>query len=101
MTGRARARPDWNGRKVSLSPKVQPRLIIISAPSGAGKTTLCERLMRDFSRICLSVSTTTRPRRPNEVEGTHYFFVTPEEFEAKRLRGEFAEWAKVHQKLYG
>jgi guanylate kinase len=80
----------------------KPRLIVISAPSGAGKTTLCERLMAEFGdRITLSISTTTRAIRPYEQEGVHYFFVTPEEFRAKIDRGEFAEWAEVHKNLYG
>jgi len=80
----------------------KPRLIVISAPSGAGKTTLCERLMAEFGdKIVLSISTTTRSIRHYEREGVHYFFVTPEEFRAKIQRGEFAEWAEVHKNLYG
>ncbi|NBV51419.1 guanylate kinase [bacterium] len=79
----------------------QPRLIIISAPSGAGKTTLCDLLLKDFSQIQQSVSTTTRPQRPHEINGQHYFFITSEEFEKKKLAGEFAEWAEVHGNFYG
>jgi guanylate kinase len=76
--------------------------VVISAPSGAGKTTLCERLIHEFgTQITLSISTTTRPRRPYETEGVHYFFVSKEVFQAKVARGEFAEWAEVHQNLYG
>lgn len=79
----------------------QPRLVIIAAPSGAGKTTLCERLVRENTKVCLSVSTTTRPRRPYETHGTHYHFVTPEQFQEKIDAGDFAEWAEVHGRRYG
>ncbi len=80
---------------------LQPRLIIVSAPSGAGKTTLCERLIKDFPRIALSISTTTRSIRPYEKPGVHYHFVTPEQFARKIEAGEFAEWAEVHGRRYG
>lgn len=79
----------------------QPRLIIISAPSGAGKTTLCELLLKDFPQITQSISTTTRPQRPHEQNGVHYFFISASEFEAKKQAGDFAEWAEVHGNLYG
>jgi len=78
-----------------------PKLIIISAPSGAGKTTLCELLLRDFPLIRQSISTTTRPRRPHEIHGQHYFFISPSEFELKKNQQEFAEWAEVHGNFYG
>lgn len=81
--------------------KKQPRLIILAAPSAAGKTTLCEKLLRDFSNIQLSISTTTRPIRPMEKDGVHYFFVTPPVFQQKIQSGEFAEYATVHDNLYG
>lgn len=79
----------------------QPRLIIISAPSGAGKTTLCDLLLKDFPQIKQSISTTTRPKRPHEQNGVHYFFISAAEFESKRVQGDFAEWAEVHGNLYG
>jgi len=90
-----------------LSPKRNnqtslPRLIVISAPSGAGKTTLCEMLLKEFSSsITLSISTTTRPRRHYETEGVHYHFVSKDEFCRQADRGDFAEWAEVHGNLYG
>lgn len=84
------------------APKAKkPRLIIVAAPSGAGKTTLCDMLLKDFPGIALSISTTTRPRRPNEQEGVHYFFVSVDEFQKRVGRGEFAEWALVHNNCYG
>ncbi len=76
-------------------------MFILSSPSGAGKTTLADRILRTDGEINLSVSATTRPRRPGEVHGQDYFFVTPEEFERMREAGEFLEWANVFGNLYG
>lgn len=75
--------------------------MIVSAPSGAGKTTLCERVIKENPKVVLSVSTTTRPMRPYETEGVHYHFVERPLFEQKVARGDFAEWAEVHGKFYG
>jgi guanylate kinase len=76
--------------------------VIVSSPSGAGKTTLTRRLLTEFGpQVEFSVSYTTRPQRPGEVEGRDYHFVTPDEFEQMRERGEFAEYAYVHQNRYG
>lgn len=77
------------------------RLIVISAPSGAGKTTLCQRLLRDFPQLRLSVSCTTRAPRGQEKHGVEYFFLTPAQFRTKIDAGEFAEWAQVHGNYYG
>lgn len=94
-----------SGKKGNLPPKQSPpalpRLIILAAPSGGGKTTLCDLLLKEFSSIALSISTTTRPRRPNEVDGVHYHFVSEAEFEAKIEHNDFAEWAFVHHNRYG
>jgi len=76
-------------------------MFILSSPSGAGKTTLADRLLRTDGEINLSVSATTRPRRSGEVHGQDYFFVSPEEFERMREAGEFLEWANVFGNLYG
>jgi len=77
-------------------------LIVLSAPSGAGKTTLCARLLKDLSdRVRLSISTTTRAPRGQEVHGTHYFFVSREEFQEQIEQDAFAEWALVHGSYYG
>ncbi len=75
--------------------------IVLSAPSGAGKTTIYKRLMADRADIGYSVSCTTRPPRPGEVDGVDYHFLSPEAFEQKRAAGEFAESAKVHDRAYG
>ncbi len=73
---------------------------IISAPSGAGKTTLISKLRSEFSPA-FSISCTTRPPRPGEINGREYFFLGKEQFEQMRDRGEFAEWALVHGNYYG
>ncbi|TMQ11874.1 MAG: guanylate kinase [Deltaproteobacteria bacterium] len=77
-------------------------LLIVSSPSGAGKTTLTRRLLAEFSpQLAFSVSYTTRPQRPGEAPGRDYHFVTPEVFEAMVERGEFAEHAFVFGNRYG
>jgi len=73
----------------------------VSSPSGAGKTTLTRRLLNEFPNLEFSVSYTTRPRRPGEVEGRDYHFVTPEQFENMVERNEFAEHAFVFGNRYG
>jgi guanylate kinase len=85
---------------VPLAPGVG-RLIVVSAPSGAGKTTLCQSLLRDFECLTLSISSTTRAPRGDEKDGIAYHFLTQEAFEAKIAQGDFAEWARVHDRLYG
>ena len=76
-------------------------LFVISAPSGAGKTTLCKRLLNQFSDMKLSVSFTTRTPRKGEVNDIHYTFISERRFKNMIDRGEFAEWAMVHNNLYG
>lgn len=87
--------------KTKARTETHPRLIVLSAPSGAGKSTLCERLIKQFPKIALSISTTTRKRREYEKNGVHYHFVSPEDFEKKIQKGDFAEWAEVHGNRYG
>ncbi len=77
-------------------------LLVVSAPSGAGKTTLCDRLSADFhSSMIYSISCTTRQPREGEVDGREYFFITEEQFKKKLDAGEFIEHANVHGHLYG
>jgi len=76
-------------------------VFVVSAPSGAGKTTLCQRLTADLRDIRHSVSYTTRKPRPNEVNDRDYSFVSEEDFRRMAAAGEFAEWAEVHGNLYG
>lgn len=76
-------------------------LFIVSAPSGAGKTTLCHKLSSTLPNLQHSVSYTTRPRRPGEVNNRDYTFVNEKVFRNMVKKGEFVEWAKVHGHLYG
>ncbi len=76
-------------------------MFIISAPSGAGKTTLCYKLVEICSKLCISVSYTTRKPRQGEIDGVHYHFVNDDTFNNMILADEFLEWAKVHDHLYG
>jgi guanylate kinase len=76
-------------------------LIVVSAPSGAGKTTLCHEVRQLVPDLFYSVSYTTRAPRPGEVDGKDFHFVTDVEFLAMRDRDEFAEWAEVHGHRYG
>jgi guanylate kinase len=76
-------------------------LIVLSSPSGAGKSTLSRMLMEADPRITMSVSATTRPRRPGEEEGVHYHFVDDSEFDRMLKAGEFVEWAPVFGYRYG
>ncbi len=73
----------------------------ISAPSGAGKTTLCKRLLQSSPSFIFSVSFTTRHPRKNEIEGVDYYFVSREEFQKMVDARKFVEWAEVHGQLYG
>ena len=76
-------------------------LFVVSAPSGAGKTTLCREIRLRLPDLAYSVSVTTRPPRPGEIDGADFRFVGSPEFRAMLARGEFAEWATVHGNLYG
>lgn len=76
-------------------------MLIVSSPSGAGKTTLCARLRAEFPDLRFSVSHTTRKPRPTEVDGREYHFVSQPVFEEMIRAGAFAEWAKVHDNYYG
>jgi len=76
-------------------------LFILSAPSGAGKTTISTAALQSIQGLEMSISLTTRSPRAGEKDGQHYTFVSREEFERRRDRGELAEWAEVHGSLYG
>ncbi len=75
--------------------------IVVSAPSGTGKSSICQRLLEACPEIKFSVSYTTRSPRPGEVHGKDYFFVSREEFQKRIEQGDFAEWAENYGNLYG
>ncbi len=77
------------------------RLIVVSAPSGSGKTTIAKKILEKFPFIKFSVSATTRPKRNGEVDGKDYFFLTREEFERKIQNGELLEWEEIYGNYYG
>jgi guanylate kinase len=79
----------------------QGTLFVVSAPSGAGKTTLCREVRLRLPDLAYSVSYTTRAPRSAEIAGADFVFVTEAEFRAHQARGDFAEWATVHGNLYG
>ena len=77
-------------------------MLILSSPSGAGKTTLTRMLLQNKALdLTLSISVTTRPRRSSEADGIHYHFISRQKFEEMRERGEMFEWAEVHGNFYG
>ena len=84
-------------------PKIDRRglLLVLSSPSGAGKTTLARRLIETDGEIAMSVSVTTRPPRPGEVDGKDYRFVDEKAFMRMRDAGELLEWARVFDNFYG
>lgn len=86
-----------------VNPEIGRRglMFVLSSPSGAGKTTLTRLLREQEPSLTLSVSVTTRERRPSEVEGVHYYFISPDEFDDMKNRGELLEWAHVHGNFYG
>ncbi|WP_174801207.1 guanylate kinase [Martelella limonii] len=85
---------------VSGSGKRRGVMLVLAAPSGAGKSTIARRLLAEDPMIDLSISATTRQIRASEREGVHYFFMDPEGFLKKRDAGAFLEWAEVHGNYY-
>ena len=77
------------------------RLFVVSAPSGAGKTTLIKKILNRLENLSYSVSHTTRDPRGNEQNGRDYFFISVDEFEKKIAREHWLEWARVHDNFYG
>ncbi|MQW90673.1 guanylate kinase [Sinorhizobium saheli] len=76
-------------------------MLVISSPSGAGKSTIARNLLEADPELSISVSVTTRARRPSEIEGRHYYFKSIREFEALRATDSLLEWAEVHGNFYG
>lgn len=84
-----------------MEPARRGVMLVLSSPSGAGKTTLARRLVESEPGVAMSVSSTTRKQRKGEVEGRDYYFVDRETFAAMRDHGEFLEWAVVFDHYYG
>jgi guanylate kinase len=81
---------------------MKKKILIITAPSGSGKTSITRYLMASFPQLAFSVSATTRKARPNEKDGVDYYFISEAEFREKIQGGEFAEWEMVYEgKYYG
>ena len=76
-------------------------LLVVSGPSGCGKGTICKELLRRNKDLIFSVSATTRKPRIGEVDGKNYFFIDKEKFDSMVARGEFLEYANVHNNSYG
>jgi len=75
--------------------------IVVSAPSGTGKSSICQRLLRNCREIKFSISYTSRPPRPKEVNGRDYYFISREDFQTRIKKGEFVEWVENYGHLYG
>jgi guanylate kinase len=82
--------------------KEYKKMIVITAPSGAGKTSITKHLLKVFPSLTFSVSAATRKPRADEIDGVDYYFITPEEFQQRILEDEFVEWEMVYEgKFYG
>ncbi len=81
--------------------KSKGEIIVVSAPSGASKTSIVKRILSEFPEIVFSVSATTRKKRINETHGVEYFFITEDEFKKKIENNEFAEWERFYAYYYG
>jgi guanylate kinase len=82
--------------------KALEKILIITAPSGAGKTSVTTHLLKLFPRLGFSVSASTREKRDNEINGVDYYFISLEEFQQKIMNNEFVEWEMVYEgKYYG
>jgi guanylate kinase len=77
------------------------KIIAIASPSGGGKTTIVKRVLKHFPELVFSVSATTRPKRPNEIHGADYFFITEDEFKERIENDEFVEWERFYDYYYG
>lgn len=94
----ARRHPDSHPAPTHMTASSPGKLIVISGPSGAGKTTLVKRLFEECPRLTASVSATTRPPRPGERDGVDYFFLSPQEFARRREAGDFLECFELFER---
>lgn len=84
-----------------MSAKKLGSAIIISGPSGVGKSTVCAKVREEFPELKFSISCTTRKPRPGEVDGVHYYYLSKDEFEKRIANGDFIEYARVFDNIYG
>ena len=77
------------------------KLLVFSAPSGSGKTTIVRSVLDKFPELAFSISATTRKKRAAEIDGQHYFFISEDEFKNKIEKNEFVEWEKFYDYYYG
>lgn len=101
MSGHARWNQQADETLEELRSIARPRVIVISGPSGVGKDTVIERMREAHPEFSFAVTATTRARRPGEIDGVHYIFMTRREFLEAREQGEFLESAEVYGHLYG
>jgi guanylate kinase len=101
MNALAMAEPTTTPRSPRAQATAPGYVLVLSGPSGAGKGTLLAHLFANRPECVFSVSATTRPQRPGEVDGREYHFLDRATFERRREAGEFLEWAEVHGNLYG
>lgn len=92
---RARLREHLHARALAGAP-TRSRLVVLAGPTAVGKGTVSRHIREHYPNVLLSVSATTRPPRPGEIDGEHYYFLTDAEFDAMIAAGEFLEWATVH-----
>jgi len=81
--------------------KTKAKVVIVSGPSGVGKSTICNEVVKRLSNVWLSVSVTTRPKGENEIDGKDYWFVSKEQFQQRIEKGQLLEYAEVFGNLYG
>ncbi len=81
--------------------KSNSKIIVISSPSGGGKTSIVKNVLKEFPEIVFSISATTRPKRSNEIDGVDYYFISEEQFLEKIQRDEFIEWERFYDYYYG
>jgi len=79
---------------------IEHKMVAVTAPSGAGKTTIVRSLMREYPNMAFSVSATTRKKRPHEVDGVDYYFLSEKEFKTRVANGEFVEWEEVYPDVF-
>ncbi|SMH44006.1 guanylate kinase [Mesorhizobium australicum] len=89
------------GERASSGIRRRGLMLVLSSPSGAGKSTIARNLLENDPGLELSVSVTTRPRRPSEIDGVHYHFISQREFDRLRDTDALLEWAEVHGNCYG